>query len=93
MSDVMNHPAGQAASRKRGGAATSLLRPPAILALAVAIAAILLSLPLRVPIGAMYWDLVVYFDAANRIFTGQVPTVDFFAPVGPLGYYLFAAGT
>ena len=93
MSDVMDHPAGQAPSRKRGGTATSLLRPSAILALAVAIAAILLSLPLRVPIGAMYWDLVVYFDAANRIFTGQVPTVDFFAPVGPLGYYLFAAGT
>ncbi|WAP67818.1 hypothetical protein [Jiella pelagia] len=52
--------------------------------------ALLLILPLTVPIGAMYWDLFIYFDAANRIFAGQVPGVDFFTPVGPLGYWLFA---
>ncbi|KAB0681905.1 hypothetical protein [Aureimonas leprariae] len=45
-----------------------------------------------VPIGAMYWDLLIYFDAANRIFDGQVPNRDFFPPVGPLGYWLFAGG-
>ncbi|EBU7498412.1 hypothetical protein DK058_26460, partial [Salmonella enterica subsp. enterica serovar Typhi] len=27
----------------------------------------------------------------NRIASGQVPALDFFTPVGPLGYYLFAA--
>lgn len=43
-----------------------------------------------VPIGSMYWDLLLYFDAANRIFDGQTPGVDFFAPVGPLGYWLFS---
>ncbi len=38
----------------------------------------------------MYWDVLIYYDAANRIFDGQMPVVDFFTPVGPLGYYLFA---
>lgn len=38
----------------------------------------------------MYWDLYIYFDTANRIFNEQVPNVDFFTPVGPLGYWLFA---
>ena len=51
---------------------------------------VLLLFPLRVPIGPMYWDVFIYYDAANRIFDGQVPVNDFFTPVGPLGYYLFA---
>ena len=65
-----------------------------IVALAVAIAALpaMLLLINTVPIGSMYWDLYIYFDAANRIFSGQVPSVDFFTPVGPLGYWLFAGG-
>ena len=49
-----------------------------------------LMLPIALPIGAMYWDLGLYVDAAQRIERGQVPSRDFFAPVGPLGYYLFA---
>lgn len=52
----------------------------------------LLSIALTVPIGAMYWDTYLYLDAAQRISTGQIPSVDFSAPVGPLGYYLFAWG-
>ncbi|MCE7026803.1 hypothetical protein [Jiella avicenniae] len=64
---------------------------PLLLLAAVSVLLIaLLLLPLTVPIGAMYWDLFIYFDAANRIFGGQVPGVDFFTPVGPLGYWLFA---
>ncbi|MGN6584217.1 MAG: hypothetical protein ACTHJV_10980 [Rhizobiaceae bacterium] len=63
-----------------------------VLAIVVAVLAILLCLPLSTPIGAMYWDLMIYFDAANRIFHGNVPVIDFFVPVGPLGYYLFAGG-
>ena len=50
----------------------------------------LLVLPLRMPIGAMYWDTFIYLDAAHRIAIGQVPNIDFLTPVGPLGYYLFA---
>jgi hypothetical protein len=63
-----------------------------LLALAVALAGVvvLLLTPIRVPIGPMYWDVFIYYDAANRIFDGQVPVNDFFTPVGPLGYYLFA---
>ncbi len=49
-----------------------------------------LMLPLRLPLGPNYWDTAVYFDAAQRIHEGQVPSIDFFAPVGPLGYYLIA---
>lgn len=52
----------------------------------------LLFVPLVLPIGPMYWDLAIYFDAAQRIYTGQIHSIDFAAPVGPLGYYLFAHG-
>lgn len=69
----------------------ALLRSPiALLASALAVVAAILALPVSAPIGAMYWDVFIYYDAANRIFDGQVPVLDFFAPVGPLGYYLFA---
>ncbi|WP_275782558.1 hypothetical protein [Pararhizobium gei] len=57
---------------------------------------VLLCLPLALagtlamPVGPMFWDHYIYLDAANRIFDGQIPSVDFFAPVGGLGYYLFA---
>ncbi|TCR63919.1 hypothetical protein [Bosea sp. BK604] len=49
-----------------------------------------LSLRLRLPLGPNYWDTAVYLDAIQRIRIGQIPNVDFFAPVGPLGYYLAA---
>lgn len=68
----------------------SLSSPLLLLAAAIVVIAVLMSLPLRVPVGPMYWDVMIYYDAAARIFDGQVPINDFFAPVGPLGYYLFA---
>jgi hypothetical protein len=45
--------------------------------------AVLQTLPLVVPIGPMYWDVLVYYDAIGRIANGQWPAIDFFAPVGP----------
>lgn len=60
-----------------------------IVAFALA-AAVALSLPLRLPLGPNAWDTVVYLDAIQRIRVGQAPGLDFFAPVGPLGYYLAA---
>nr|WP_245197624.1 hypothetical protein [Jiella mangrovi] len=67
------------------------LASPLVILLAITLILVgLLLLPLTVPIGAFYWDLFIYFDAANRIFSGQLPGVDFFTPVGPLGYWLFA---
>ena len=53
---------------------------------------LLLCLPLAIPIGPMYWDSYFYLDVAQRIWSGQVPGVDFSLPVGPLTYYLFAWG-
>jgi len=64
--------------------------PLGLLGTAVLACALLLTLPLTLPLGPMYWDLVLYLDAANRIGDGQVPLIDFIAPVGPLGYWLFA---
>jgi hypothetical protein len=65
-------------------------QPLIILALAVACLPLALFATVTMPIGPMYWDQYIYLDAANRIFDGQVPSIDFFAPVGGLGYYLFA---
>ncbi|MCY0095953.1 hypothetical protein [Hoeflea ulvae] len=56
----------------------------------VGILAVLQSLPLVLPIGPMYWDVLIYYDAIGRIAQGQWPAIDFFAPVGPLEYF-FAA--
>lgn len=56
------------------------------LAFTLILLVVLLSFRLNVPIGPMYWDSYIYFDAAQRIRTGQVPNVDFSTPVGPLGY-------
>jgi hypothetical protein len=67
-----------------------LALPLLLLASAVALAAMLLSLPLRAPIGPMYWDVFTYYDAANRMFSGQIPPRDFFTPAGPLGYAIAA---
>lgn len=61
---------------------------PALWIAAFALAAtVALSLPLRLPLGPNAWDTAVYLDAIQRIRVGQVPSLDFFAPVGPLGYY------
>ncbi|MDF1607567.1 hypothetical protein PZ897_05205 [Hoeflea sp. YIM 152468] len=56
----------------------------------VLLLAVLQSLPLVLPIGPMYWDVLVYYDAIGRIGQGQWPSLDFFAPVGPLEYFLAA---
>lgn len=65
---------------------------PLVWIAAFALAAVAgLILPLRLPLGPNAWDTVVYLDAIQRIELGQVPTIDFFAPIGPLGFYLAAA--
>lgn len=50
-----------------------------------------LALPWRLPLGPNYWDTAVYLDAIHRIGLGQAPGLDFFAPVGPAGFYFAAA--
>jgi hypothetical protein len=75
--------------------ASSIIRrfitsPNAALALVLVAVCPLVALPLSMPIGPSYWDLYQYYDAANRIFSGQVPINDFSTVAGPLSYYLFA---
>ena len=70
--------------------ARARLSPSAALPLALVPVAAILFLAPPVPIGPMFWDATIYADAAHRIAGGQVPAVDFFAPVGPLGYWLHA---
>ena len=61
---------------------------PGLWIAAFAVAAVAaLSLKLRLPLGPNAWDTAVYLDAVQRIRMGQLPSLDFFAPVGPLGYY------
>jgi len=72
----------------RGRRALLWLYP--VLAAFVAVLFVLQSLPLVLPIGPMYWDVLVYYDAIGRIAQGQWPAIDFFAPVGPLEYFLAA---
>ncbi|WP_077961289.1 hypothetical protein [Ensifer adhaerens] len=76
---------------KSTGAVIPLARSPLLLlALVLGVLAVLLSFTIPQPIGPMFWDHYLYLDAANRIRDGQIPSVDFFTPVGALGYYLFA---
>lgn len=82
----------------RAGAAAAIERrafrrpasPLVWLALFLAAAVVALILPLRLPLGPNAWDTAVYLDAIQRVRTGQIPSIDFFAPVGPLSYMLAA---
>lgn len=38
------------------------------------------------------WDYAMLLDGGWRVFLGQIPHVDFISPLGPLGYWLMAAG-
>ncbi|MEP2945787.1 MAG: hypothetical protein ABJN11_15445 [Lentilitoribacter sp.] len=59
-----------------------------IIAASIASMAFVLTQQFAVPIGPMYWDTNIYFDAIHRINLGQLPSVDFNTPVGPLNYWL-----
>ncbi|MHC1548551.1 hypothetical protein [Phyllobacterium sp. K27] len=66
-----------------------LLSPLSLLVVVLIVLCVLLSLPLIIPIGPMYWDTYIYLDAAQRLKLGQIPAVDFQTPVGALEYYQF----
>ena len=76
-------------SRRSTRTSAQMFSPLVLLALVLVFLVVLLSLPLVIPIGPMYWDTYIYLDAAQRIKLGQVPAVDFLAPVGALEYYQF----
>lgn len=54
----------------------------------VGLLVLLQILPLTLPLGPMFWDTLIYYDAIGRMANGQVPVLDFFIPVGPFEYYL-----
>ncbi|KSV92113.1 hypothetical protein [Sinorhizobium sp. GL28] len=76
-------------ARQASVALTFVRSPLFLLVVTLGVLALLLSITIPQPIGPMFWDHYLYLDAANRIQDGQVPSVDFFTPVGALGYYLF----
>jgi hypothetical protein len=93
MVDIIERESGlkDPAGRKSGlHVGTSYFVAWLLLAGAFITVALLLTLPLKAPIGAMYWDTFTYYDAAGRILAGQVPIRDFFMPAGPLGYTVAA---
>src|SRR5215204_7023290 len=57
-----------------------------------AVCALLLALPGRTVTTAYLNDLFIFLDGAHRIVLGQVPNRDFHTALGPLVYYIPAAG-
>jgi len=56
------------------------------------VCSVILVLPGRTVTTAYLNDLVIFLDAAHRIVWGQVPNRDFHSALGPLAYYIPAAG-
>src|SRR5215210_3531006 len=70
-------------------------RPVPVAGLILAIAALcalLLALPGQTITTVYVNDLLIHLDGAHRIASGQMPNRDFHTPLGPLTYYLPAAG-
>ena len=63
----------------------------AVMAVGVLFAA-MLALPGQTAINKYVNDLYIFLDGAHRILLGQVPNVDFHTSLGPLAFYLPAAG-
>lgn len=75
-----------------GRGVSGLLREPSLLLVLLALAAaLLLSVPVHLPIGANQWDLYFIIDGTSRVRLGQTPHADFFTPSGALPFYLTAA--
>ncbi|KLK94502.1 hypothetical protein AA309_03230 [Microvirga vignae] len=64
----------------------------ALLFVVAASCALLLILPGQTVTTRYLNDLFVILDGAYRVVSGQVPSRDFHTPLGPLAYYLPAAG-
>jgi hypothetical protein len=65
----------------------------AIVAAGILAAAMLIALPLTLPISVSYSDIYMYFDAAYRMQHGQQPHLDFILPTNSLPFTSFALVT
>ncbi|MGK9055401.1 hypothetical protein KXS03_27970 [Neorhizobium petrolearium] len=54
--------------------------------------ALFLALPGKTVTTKYLNDLFIFLDGAHRIWSGQVPNVDFLSSLGPLAFYIPAAG-
>jgi hypothetical protein len=71
----------------RAGAATA-----AVVIGGALVCALLLVLPGQTVVSVYANDLFIFLDGAHRVASGQVPNRDFHTALGPLVYYLPAAG-
>jgi hypothetical protein len=70
-------------------------RPATVAAFVLAMAAVcaaLLALPGQTVVVKYVNDLMIFLDGAHRVVSGQVPNRDFHTALGPLVYYVPAAG-
>lgn len=77
------------------GASVWTNRPTFVAALVLAMAgacALLLALPGQTVTTKYVNDLFIFLDGAHRIMAGQTPNRDFHSALGPLAFYLPAAG-
>jgi hypothetical protein len=58
----------------------------------LAVLSFLLLSPGRTYTGMYVHDLMVFFDGAHRVLSGQTPNSDFHTPLGPLAYLFPALG-
>lgn len=56
------------------------------------VCAVLLALPGRTVTTVYVNDLLIFLDGAHRIVSGQIPNRDFHTALGPLSFYIPAAG-
>jgi hypothetical protein len=87
--DIDTEPGGEPLSR------ASRITPNAIVLFVLATAAVcvlLLALPGQTVVTKYVNDLLIFLDGAHRVASGEVPNRDFHAALGPLVYYMPAAG-
>ncbi|HEX2146144.1 MAG TPA: hypothetical protein VHG11_00635, partial [Pseudorhizobium sp.] len=74
--------------RKLGGMGASRITILVVAALCFA----LLAFPGRTVTAVFINDVFIFIDGAHRIASGQVPNRDFHSALGPLSFYIPAAG-
>ncbi len=77
--------------RTSGITARAALRLAALLLSAVGVCVAAATIKV-IPYGRAFWDFLFVMDGAYRIRLGQIPHIDFIAPIGALTLYLTAWG-